>query len=63
MDTFAATRSSGPQDMPEMGDEWGKWLMICTYDTDSSTFQDPLYCHYIACSPRFVICLQACDSD
>lgn len=32
MDTFAAARSSGPQDMPEMGDEWGKWL-ICTYDT------------------------------
>ena len=34
MDTFTATRSSGAQDMPEMGDEWGKWL-ICTYDTDS----------------------------
>ena len=30
MDTFIATRSSGPQDMPEMGDEWGKWLILTT---------------------------------
>ena len=32
MDTFTATRSSGPQDMPEMGDKWGKWL-ICILTT------------------------------
>ena len=32
MDTFAATRSFGSQDLPKVGDEWGKWLTmnICT---------------------------------
>lgn len=36
MDTFTATRSSRSQDLSEMGDEWGKWLIIiCTYDTDN----------------------------
>ena len=30
MDTFTAARSSGSQDLPKMGDEWGEWLiMLC----------------------------------
>ena len=28
MDTVATACSSGPQNMPEMGDEWGKRMMI-----------------------------------
>ena len=31
MDTFVATRSSGPEDMPEVGNEWGKWLICIMY--------------------------------
>ena len=53
MDTFTATRSSRSQDLSEMGDEWGKWLIIiCTYDTDNVLYTCRVI--YIACSA--VVC-------
>jgi hypothetical protein len=60
VDTFAATRSSGPQDMPEMGDEWGKW-MICTYDTTCiSRALIDLICHLPLAAARLNSSLLIC---
>jgi hypothetical protein len=52
VDTFAAARSSRPQDMPEMGDEWGKWLIsTCSSNDMDCVLSIDLACHLQAIGP------------